>query len=247
MGEVSVRARLKVWGDEIELEMTLPDGPTPLENLLPVFHRIADSLVDLGVERSAAEGRTVSCRKGCGACCRQLVPIGEDEARRIGRLVEDLPEPRRGEIRARFERAHERLVEAGLLAKLENRGDFEKDEFASTGLAYFRLGIPCPFLEDESCSIHPQRPISCREYLVTSPAVNCADPSPETIDLVKLPGKVWSAVARSAPGGRSGRYVPWVPLVLAPDWAARHPDPGPRPVEEVVRGFFRELAAPKGP
>ncbi len=43
---------------------------------------------------------------------------------------------------------------------------------------YFHLGIACPFLEDESCSIHADRPISCREYLVTSPAVNCADPKP---------------------------------------------------------------------
>jgi Fe-S-cluster containining protein len=36
--------------------------------------------------------------------------------------------------------------------------------------------MPCPFLEDESCSIHPDRPLVCREYLVTSPAELCAGP-----------------------------------------------------------------------
>ncbi|HEY5241787.1 MAG TPA: YkgJ family cysteine cluster protein [Polyangiaceae bacterium] len=28
--------------------------------------------------------------------------------------------------------------------------------------------VSCPFLEEESCSIHPDRPPICREYLVTS-------------------------------------------------------------------------------
>ena len=37
------------------------------------------------------------------------------------------------------------------------------------GREYFQLGIPCPFLEEESCSIYHDRPITCREYLVTSP------------------------------------------------------------------------------
>lgn len=246
MAQVRVRIALKVWDDEVELEMILPAGPTRLEPLLPVFQKLADGLVDMGVARAEAEGRAVSCRKGCGACCRQLVPIGEDEARRIGRLVEEMPEPRRAEVRARFARARERLAEAGLLAKLEDRQGFADAEFAPFGLAYFHLGVACPFLEEESCSIHPDRPIACREYLVTSPAALCADPKPGAIEQVELPGKVWTSVARSAPGGRAGRFVPWVPLVLAPDWAAAHPDSSePRPVEDVVKDAFRELAGRK--
>lgn len=246
MNQVNVRVGMKVWDDEVEMEMTLPAGPARLESLLPVFQRVADSLVGLAVERAGAEGRVVSCRKGCGACCRQIVPISEIEARRVGRLVEELPEPRRQEVRVRFDRARERLAEAGLLSKLENREGFVEGEFASFGLAYFHLGIPCPFLEQESCSIHADRPISCREYLVTSPAVNCADPKPETIDQVKLPGKVWTALARADATGPPARLIPWVPLVLAPDWASAHPDASePRPAEAMVRSVFAELAGPK--
>jgi hypothetical protein len=33
---------------------------------------------------------------------------------------------------------------------------------------YFLQGVACPFLEAESCGIHPDRPLACREYLVTS-------------------------------------------------------------------------------
>lgn len=248
MEQVKVRVGMKVWEEQVEMEMTLPAGPTRLESLLPVFQRIADGFVDLAVERAGAEGRTISCRKGCGACCRQVVPISEVEARQIGRLVEELPEPRRQEVRARFERARERLAEAGLLAKLENREGFEEGEFQSFGLAYFHLGIPCPFLEDESCSIHADRPISCREYLVTSPAANCADPKPGTIDKVELPGKVWTALARAGSAGPPVRFIPWVPLVLAPGWASTHPDASePRPVEEVFTSVFNDFARRKAP
>lgn len=247
MDRVDVRVEMTVWGSQVEMEASLPAGPVRLESLLPVFQKLADGLVGLAVDRASAEGRTVSCRKGCGACCRQLVPISEVEARRIGRLVDELPEPRRGEIRARFARARERLAEAGLLARLEVRDSFEKDEVSSFGLAYFRTGIPCPFLEEESCSIHPDRPISCREYLVTSPAVHCADPKPGIIDQVELPGKVWTALARADSSGPPARFIPWVPLVLAPDWAAAHPDASaPRPVEEVFGGVLREMAPRKG-
>lgn len=247
MNQVSVRVGMKVWENQVEMELTLPAAPTRLESLLPVFQRVADGLVDLAANRAGAQGRTISCAKGCGACCRQLVPISEVEARRIGRLVEGLPEPRRTEIRARFERARERLAEAGLLSKLENREGFEEAEIASFGLAYFHLGIPCPFLEEESCSIHKDRPITCREYLVTSPAANCADPKPGTIDQVELPGKVWTALARAGLTGPPARIIPWVPLVLAPGWASAHPDASePRPVEEMVGSVFAELAGRKG-
>jgi Fe-S-cluster containining protein len=247
MDQVNVRVGMRVWNDEVEMEMTLPAGPARLESLLPVFQRVADSLVGLAVKRAGAEGRVVSCGKGCGACCRQLVPISEIEARRIGLLVEELPEPRRTEVRARFERARERLAEAGLLPKLENREGFVEDEIAPLGLAYFHLGIPCPFLEQESCSIHADRPIICREYLVTSPAVNCADPKPGTIDQVELPGKVWTALARAGSAGPPARFIPWVPLVLAPEWASAHPGASePRPVEELVQSVFAELSGARG-
>ncbi len=245
---LSFTAEMKVWDDDVRMELTLPSAPRRLESLLPVFQRVADSLVGLATERAAKEGRAISCAKGCGACCRQIVPITEMEARRIARLVEELPEPRRTEVRARFERALERLEEAGLLSRLRNPGAFEKNEFSPFGLAYFHLGIPSPFLEEESCSIYAERPISCREYLVTSPAARCGDPRPDTIERVELATMVWTALARAGETGPRSRYIPWVPLALAPEWAAEHPDTAePRPPEELVRGVFVEMARGKGP
>jgi Fe-S-cluster containining protein len=224
-------------------KMTVPSGRTPLRVLLPVVQSLADGLVEMAVRTVEGRGEAVSCKKGCGACCRQLVPISEVEARQIGALVEAMPEPRRSEIRTRFAEARRRLQESGMLDKLQQRGAWADEAVQQIGLDYFHLGIPCPFLEEESCSIHPDRPITCREYLVTSPAENCARPTREGIRTVPLALKLWTEVARFDQGDPASRFIRWVPLVLAPEWAAEHPDEGPeRPGLDWVQDLFGRLA-----
>jgi hypothetical protein len=106
-------------------------------------------------------------------------------------------------------------------------------------MQYFNLGIPCPFLEEESCSIYHDRPIACREYLVTSPAGNCAQPSPDTVKLIPLPFRIWTALARV---DDESRRAPWVPLILAPEWAEIHPDDSAaRPGPALLRSLFDQI------
>jgi Fe-S-cluster containining protein len=211
-------------------------------DLLPLAQDLANAVVGAAVEDVVEQGEAISCKKGCGACCRQLVPISQVEARRIRDLVEQMPEPRRQEIRGRFARALERLKESGLLEQLRSREEWAPDGVEKIGVDYFRLGIPCPFLEDESCSIHPDRPITCREYLVTSPAEYCARPSRETVQTTRIPLKVWTAVARFDKLPPGERFIRWVPLILAPEWADAHPDEAPpRPGPELLKELFEHL------
>jgi Fe-S-cluster containining protein len=243
-GSVICNAEVSVGGWKLQTRVEVPAGPTPLRTVLPIVQSLADGLVSLAVRSTEEQGKTISCKAGCGACCRQLVPISEVEARHIRAVVEELPEPRRTQVRARFADARRRLQEAGLLERLERRESWSKEEFQKIGLEYFYLGIPCPFLEEESCSIHPERPITCREYLVTSPAENCARPTAENIDWIGLPVKVWRELAffdKVAPGSD---YLRWVPLVLAPEWAEAHGDePPPRPGPEWLRELFERIGA----
>src|SRR4051794_35228986 len=82
--------RLTVAGRQIHLNLTLPTGPAPLRDLLPVFHGLTNLVVDGAEQDVAWTGERVSCRAGCGACCRQMVPISESEAHALRRLVDDL-------------------------------------------------------------------------------------------------------------------------------------------------------------
>jgi Fe-S-cluster containining protein len=227
----------------VHIEMDVPTGAVTMEALLPSLRTTADAFVALSAEVSAASGKPVSCAKGCGACCRQLVPIAHSEARRIARVVEELPEPRRTEVKERFADALRRIEASGLLPVLEGRTRFAAGKAVEVGLEYFRLGIACPFLEEESCSIYEERPIACREYLVTSLPVHCATPTAETVDAVNLPTRVWAAITREEKGLADSDPAPCVPLIVAPRWAAANPGAGtPRPGPELLRSVYGRFA-----
>src|SRR5262249_12654648 len=153
--------------------------------------KIDDHAVDLAVRRTEAEGKTVSCRKGCSACCRaQPVPVTPPEAYALLRLVGNLPEPRRTQGRAPLAHRAPRPGEAGLADRclqLDADRDVTKTEVHEAARRYFRLGLACPFLEDDACSIYEDRPLICREYLVTSPAERCRDPFATPVEGIRMP------------------------------------------------------------
>ncbi|HET6386814.1 MAG TPA: YkgJ family cysteine cluster protein [Armatimonadota bacterium] len=246
---VLVNTDLLVGGQRLHAELPVPAGKALPEELLPILQALTDAVVDVAISRVAAEGQAITCQKGCGACCRQLVPISEAEARALSALVETFPENRRREIRERTMAARKTLQEAGLLERLEHPERYENADLHTLGLEYFRAGIACPFLEAESCSIHSDRPLACREYLVTTPAIDCAHPTPDTVHRVDLPAKVSTALTRIdvKPGAR---FVRWAPLILSLDWAASHPatEPlhtGPELLKIVLSQMMRR--SPTGP
>jgi Fe-S-cluster containining protein len=239
---LNARLRLSIGGCDLRLQVTVPAGPTRPRVLLPLCQSLTDVVVEEAVKEVAAEGKTISCQKGCGSCCRQLAPITPAEAHALGELVEGLPEPRRSAVRARFAEARQRLEDAGLLEALQNDLGKSKEELRQLGLEYFAQSVACPFLEDESCSIHPHRPLACREYLVTSPAEHCAHPTADTVRCVPIPVKLGHALTHL--DGPASRPV-WVPLILVLDWVEKHPEPAPqRTGPELLQALLRQLAGP---
>jgi Fe-S-cluster containining protein len=224
---------LKIGGQPAPFAITLPAGPSTTADILPILHGVGDFFAARGIAAVERDGRALSCRAGCGACCRQMVPIAWTEAMALAELVEAMPEPRRSTIRARFDAALAIVEAAGLLDGLRT-GSSVSPEHA--GLAYFRLGIACPFLEDEACSIYPNRPLACREYLVTSPARNCASPTRESIAMVPIEGHPARALLKVEP--EHG----WMALVLALRVAAQSPPATPdRSGPDILRSFIDAL------
>ncbi|MFO1157796.1 MAG: YkgJ family cysteine cluster protein [Reyranellaceae bacterium] len=204
--------------------ITVPSGPVEAAEIVPALQGLVNAVVD-----AAETGRTVSCRQGCGACCRQLVPVSRTEGERLLRMVDALPAERREALHQRFAAAEAVIAGAGLDQR-QGRSD------RALSAAYFALGLPCPFLEDESCSIHPERPLVCREYLVTSPAELCAGPAQEGVTPLPVP-KV-SLAAR----GLQDEADDWFPLALLMAWRrTRLPPTTRRTGPEWVQRFLRQL------
>ncbi len=232
---------LSVNGTPLEMQMTVPARPVKPQRMLPIFQRMADSFVEMGVSAAASDGRGVTCRAGCGACCRQMVPIPEFEAYRIAEMVDEMPEDRRTEIKRRFELACDEFASAGIFEKLSSVGSLTPEAREALVIEYFRKGIPCPFLEDESCSIHADRPVACREYLVSSPAEFCSDLTPEKIRTIEVPIEA-SKPMRTLGQTRKIAGVDFIPLVLALKWVERNPDAFPEKTgENWMSDFFAAL------
>lgn len=174
---------MDVHGLERAFTVPVPLGDSRLLDLLPATGAIASQEAQANIDAARTEGREISCRMGCGACCRQLVAISAVEAQALLELVERMPEERRTIIRERFAAGIRKLEEAGFLDSADTPGKrlpvarkfgTLTETLNDLGHRYFRLGIACPFLENESCSIYEERPAVCREYHVTSPAENCS-------------------------------------------------------------------------
>ena len=238
---VSVSLSLRVGGDVVRVEVDVPAGPARLDDILPALQVLEDAVMRqlaAGVERA---GRSISCGPRCGACCRQLVPISDVEARHLAGLVQALPDEARHGVERRFVAAAERFAELGLLERLHDAVTLdEREERRRLGLEYFAAGVPCPFLVDESCSIHADRPLACREYLVTSPPERCTQPRPGEIEHVPIPARLSTALMRTAADG-AATSPRWLPLVLALEGAAPPDAPartGPELLRDVITRAF---------
>ncbi len=200
--------------------LAIPPGPMRLAELARSTLPLVDRLVELATRREQRAGRVISCGPGCGACCRQLAPVSPPEAYMLADLLMHLPAERQARYLERFEAAASRLEAEGLSEALLRTP--ESDEAARALAArYFLLGIPCPFLEEESCSVHGGRPSVCREYLVTSPAADCADPAANPIRRVGVSVRLSEALARLH-AELFGGEPQLVPLSLAISFALEH-------------------------
>ncbi len=246
---------LDVQGARIECSAQLPEGPVRPAVLLPVLQQLSNAMSDLAVQSAGRVGAQLSCREGCGACCRQAVPITPVEARALAEWIDALPEERRTVLRERFRRAASRLEESGLAQAVrqlqQGKGTATAHE---AGLQYFALGIPCPFLEDERCTLHEIRPLRCREYLVVSPAENCAHPQTKEVVSIRPPVMLSRILGRWDTNG-AAQPVELILLTMLDEWIAGHPAgndlpqrTAPEMLQEFLRGFAQDAsAAPADP
>ncbi len=186
--------------------------------LLPGLRAIAETHTTAGSKAAEEAGTPVSCRKGCGACCRQLAPVLPIEVPALARALDEMTPERRAGVIARATEARRVAERAGLRADLDAVTDPETTLAFRwrVATAWFALGIDCPFLDEGACSIHAERPLSCREYLVTSDPKHCEDPAGKGVVRVVLsgsPSEAYKQAARTAGHPMPRRVLPMVDAI----------------------------------
>lgn len=224
-------------------QLAVPSGPIPLRELVP----LACALTDLQVARALVveerAGRRLSCAAGCGACCRQLVPLSAPEAFHLRAYLDELAPERRAILLERFAAAVRTLDDHDLLETLLEGPS--GPQIPLVAAHYFSLQLACPFLENESCSAHPVRPVPCRDYNVTTPPALCADPYNNEVRKVQMPLAPTTALARLTARLVGGRPR-LVPLPFLVQWTDEHAELGRRawPGPELLQGLMAELDPP---
>lgn len=237
--------------ERVDIDITIPEGrvqaavqlqnrPARLAELVPFASAVVEPLIKLRIAGQKDAGREISCKAGCGACCRQLVPLSPAEALYIAEFVAGLREDIAAVIRARFATLRKRLEAAGLIPELMRFQEMSLPERSELSQRYFNVYAACPFLENESCGIYPDRPVICREYLVTSPVEHCGrDGDHKQIRMVPTPVAGLRALSMAGEALGAGDQ-PSVPFALALEWAAAHKELADRtwPIADMVRRFL---------
>jgi Fe-S-cluster containining protein len=200
-------------GTTPRMQVTVPENPIGLSDLVPFMHALADEIIGLAVKKA---NRQVTCRLGCGVCCCQLIPLSAPEVFfMVSRLLE-MPPAQRTPLLRRFEAIENRMEASGLKNRIYSPADADADTDA-LARDYFYQKEPCPFLDAQSCSIHAWRPIVCREFNAVSDPALCRDPfvnKVRTIPLFKRLSSVLALLASQVAGVSLGL----VPLPLMFDW-----------------------------
>jgi Fe-S-cluster containining protein len=216
--------RLELPEGRIEAEIELPKATMRLVDLAAIVLELSSTVAEMGTRITADLGRQVSCSMGCGACCRQVVPLSPPEAIMLTELLASIPNDIRIRIQNRFAKAVRKLEATGILPKLaplQDPSSLSKKELRALSRAYFQQQITCPFLEDESCSIYASRPSRCREYLVISPATHCRNPFEQGVERLPISIRLSQALARLWAEATQTR-LQLVPLTQALEWSAKN-------------------------
>ncbi|GMV50941.1 MAG: YkgJ family cysteine cluster protein [Nitrospira sp.] len=216
---------LQTPSGEVTTAVAVPTSFVPVASILPLLRGLDEESQRLEQQRLVEGGQAISCRKGCAACCRMLVPVSAPEAFALAEAFERLDLPERTRLQARLDLAAQRLAQAGLLKQLSSLADSQEplndEAIEPLNRSYYALRMPCPFLKNEACSIYEHRPAACRELAVTSPATACQDmTSPQ---VASVPVAVRMSTALSLLWAELTGTIPrLIPLPLAIDWAKRH-------------------------
>jgi Fe-S-cluster containining protein len=111
----------------------------------------------------ADTAKDISCSRGCSYCCSRIVVCSRIEGLALSDYLY-------GYSGLDAERLSAAVAEHAVsIADFIDRRSAENDHTA----IWFNKNNPCPFLDNNICSVYPARPLSCRTYHSTDDPQGC--------------------------------------------------------------------------
>lgn len=126
------------------------------------------------------KGDTIRCQKGCCFCCYMYVEATLQECEAIVYYVYQNENVLTTFLR-RYPQWRENIKENGDLFKSFWNQEVTPEN-AEAEKRYHKQNIPCPFLDNQSCSIYEVRPFLCATHYAVSPPEWCNPQNPNKPD-----------------------------------------------------------------
>jgi len=191
-----------------------------LSALLPAARAMADDLVASVQHHLRCDGSDTSCQASCSHCCQgYVIPLAGPEAAALWDSLPALPLASRARTMQRFADAVDTLAAAEPYQPPAGAEPHQRAESFSSW--YAELGIVCPLLAEGLCSIYNERPLVCREHMVTSPPELCCHSRLTGGAKMDLPVSIAETVAQLA-AELEGGPMDCVVLPMTPAWVDHH-------------------------
>lgn len=197
-GETSGRIvrdfKIDVFGRPINFAISFADRRAKLTDLVPMAQSLCTKLVTSVVRDSRAAGYNITCRRGCSNCCDWLVPLSIAEAFWLKDQIAAVPTGRREVILHSFLAKAKRILGCRLPDNLDI-ADSDNVRLQTISDWYREFNLSCPFLSHNICTIYGERPLVCRECIVTSDSCFCKTDSRSEPEAVSLPVSIAEVLA----------------------------------------------------
>jgi Fe-S-cluster containining protein len=148
--------------------------------LVAMMHDQLDQAIAVREADIADAGIPLACGRGCNACCKLPVMIGDHEAVAVAR---HLAEPANAAVRDRFleKYAGWRQALGGLIEAVVDAPS--QEERVGACAAYFSRHALCPFNHEGDCTIYEVRPALCRTTHAINTRDRCQDETANAVEI----------------------------------------------------------------
>lgn len=172
----------------IHFDIGVADRQAGLVDMVPLARTISTKLALTVLDSLGKNGQYVPCCKGCSACCSCLIPLSVPEVFCLREELLTMPTDDSSRVLPSCLKTAERILD-------NFPQTFCSEDFCSKGQSsigqinkwYAGLELVCPFLSEGLCSLYEQRPLACREHIVTDSVFFCKADHKGEPNVVQMP------------------------------------------------------------
>jgi Fe-S-cluster containining protein len=241
-GEI-IDFELDIAGKKIPFHINVTAKNATLADIVPLARKISTKLAAVFTADLVEKGYSIPCCKGCCACCSSLIPLSVPEAFRLREELLAMPNDVSNQImRSCINTAEKILDKAQRTAQMEGFSKNGKPRISQINKWYGELKLPCPFLSESLCTLYEQRPLACREHIVTGSSASCQIKSKCRPNVAIMPVSVLEALGQLT-SELEQTEVGAIMLPLSFAWAQDNIERAKRkwPAAEMVKRFVEIL------